>query len=140
MDLENLSDDVLHNKNIQCAKEEREALTRMLHQLKETEKRRLFSKYKCSSLFDYAVNYLKYSSDQADRRIKAMRLLKDVPEVEAKISSGALTLTNLALAQRLFVKQKKSGKTVPATEKLELLEKLENQTTRNAEKIVSHRA
>jgi len=136
MSLKNLSDESLHERNIQCAREEREVLTRMLHQLRETERRRLFSKYKCGSLFDYAVQHLKYSSDQAQRRIQAMRLLKDLPEVEAKISSGALNLTNLALAQKLFVKQKKAGKAMLAEQKVEVLTQLEHQTTREAEKIV----
>src|SRR6202042_2570874 len=102
MNLKTLSDDSLHNGNIETAREEREVLSRMLHRLRETERRRLFSKYKCSSLFDYAVKFLKYSSDQADRRIKAMRLLRDLPEVEEKINSGALNLTNMALVQTLF--------------------------------------
>ena len=136
MNLKTLSDETLHQHNIQGAREEREALTRMLHQLRETERRRLFSKYKCGSLFDYAVQYLKYSNDQANRRIQAMRLLKDLPEVEEKISSGALNLTNLALAQKLFRKQKKSGQAMLAEQKVEVLTQLENQTTREAEKIV----
>ena len=102
MDLKNLSDESLHTGNIETAKEEREVLTRMLPRLRETERRRLYSKHKCQSLFEYAVKYLKYSNDQADRRIKAMRLLQDVPEIEEKINAGALTLTNLALAQKLF--------------------------------------
>lgn len=136
MNLKTLSDEALHANNIQGAREEREALTRMLHQLRETERRRLFSKYKCKSLFDYAIDYLKYSSDQAHRRIQAMRLLKDLPEVEEKISSGALNLTNLALAQKLFVKQKKSGASLLADQKIKILSQLENQTTREAERIV----
>src|ERR1700761_4294630 len=102
MDLKTLSDDSLHEGNLHGTKEEREHLTRMLHRLRETERRRLFSKYKCKSLFDYAVNYLKYSSDQAQRRIEAMRVLKEAPEIEAKISSGALSLTNIALAKKHF--------------------------------------
>src|SRR6516165_387934 len=101
MDLKTLTDDSLHLGNIETAREEREVLTRMLHRLRETERRRLFSKYKCKSLFEYAVKYLQYSNDQADRRIKAMRLLREVPQIEEKINEGALNLTNLALAQKL---------------------------------------
>jgi len=136
MNLKILTDESLHEHNIQGAREEREVLTRMLHQLRETERRRLFSKYKCTSLFDYAVRHLKYSGDQAHRRIQAMRLLKDLPEVEAKINSGALNLTNLALAQKLFVKRKRSGKAIEPEKKIEVLSRLEHQTTREAEKIV----
>lgn len=82
------------------------------------------------------MKHLKYSNDQADRRIKAMRLLQELPEIETKITSGSLNLTNLALAQRLFLHQKKSAKVVEKETKLELLAKLEDQTTRQAEEIV----
>lgn len=136
MNLKNLTDDSLHQGNIETAKEEREVLTRILHRLRETERRRLYSKYRCQSLFEYAVQYLKYSSDQADRRIKAMRLLQDLPEIEQKISSGTLSLTNLALAQKLFNQEKKSGSIYTTAQKNEVLCRLENQTTRAAEKIV----
>ena len=74
-----------HLENLRGAKEERELLARLLYQYRETERRRLYSKYKCSSLFDYLVKYLKYSNDQADRRIKAMRLFAEVPEIEEKL-------------------------------------------------------
>src|SRR5579871_720806 len=87
----------------------RDLLTQMLHRLKETERRRLYSKFGCQSLFEYATKILMYSNDQADRRIKASRLLKDLPEIEEKISSGALTLTNLAVAQKLFHHEKKTN-------------------------------
>jgi hypothetical protein len=88
MSLHSLSDEALHSGNIQKAKEERELLTRILHQLHETERRRLFCVYKCKSLFEYAVKFMHYSNDQADRRIKAMRLLRDVPKIEEKINKA----------------------------------------------------
>ena len=109
MNLRNLTDDQLHESNLQNAKEERELLTKVLHHLRETERRRLFSKYKCGSITEYAIKHMKYSGDQADRRVKAMRLLADVPEIEEKVNSGALNLTNLAFAQRLFPKEKIAG-------------------------------
>lgn len=111
-------------------------MTRILHQLHETERRRLYSKYKCKSLFEYTVKFMKYSNDQADRRIKAMRLLRDVPKIEEKINEGALNLTNLALAQKLFILEKKSGTPMSGAQKVEVLARLENRTTREAEKIV----
>jgi hypothetical protein len=136
MHLHSLSDEALHLGNIQKAKEERELLTCILHHLHETERRRLYSAYRCKSLFDYAVKFMHYSNDQADRRIKAMRLLRDVPQIEEKINEGSLNLTNLALAQKLFTLEKKSGQPMNAGQKTELLAKLENKSTREAEKIV----
>ena len=141
MTLKNLSDDVLIERLKKLVREEREILMSVLHHLREVERRRLFSKYQCASLFAYAVAELKYSESQADRRISAMRLLRDVPQkdtpqLEAKITSGTLSLTNLVLAQTLFSKEKKAGRQMDAETKLTVLSQLENQSTRQAEKIV----
>jgi len=141
MTLKNLSDDVLIERLKKLVREEREILMSVLHHLREVERRRLFSKYQCGSLFAYAVAELKYSESQADRRISAMRLLRDVPQkdtpqLEAKITSGTLSLTNLVLAQTLFSKEKKAGRQMDAEAKLTVLSQLENQSTRQAEKIV----
>src|SRR6516225_6986034 len=136
MNLKALSDEALHNSNLKTAKTEREAITASLRHLRETERRRLFSKYKCKSIFDYATKYFGYANDAADRRIKAMRLLQDLPEIEEKINDGSLNLTNLALAQRLFNLDKKAGNTYNKEQKKEVLKKIENQPTRTAEKIV----
>ena len=94
MKLKNLSDDVLIERLKNLVQEEREILMSVLHHLREVERRRLFAKYQCASLFAYAVTELKYSESQADRRISAMRLLRDVPQkdtpqLETKIALGA---------------------------------------------------
>ena len=141
MTLKHLSDDVLIERLKKLVHEEREILMSVLHHLREVERRRLFAKYQYGSLFAYAVTELKYSESQADRRISAMRLLRDVPpqdtlQIEAKITSGRLSLTNLVLAQTLFSKEKKAGRQMTVETKLEVLSQLENQTTRQAEKIV----
>jgi 5-methylcytosine-specific restriction endonuclease McrA len=47
-----------------------------------------------------------------------------------------LNLTNLALAQKLFVLEKKSGHPMTTVQKAQVLANLENKSTREAEKIV----
>jgi hypothetical protein len=136
MKLSHLTDDGLDQK-IQClVQSEREILTEILHHLREIESRRLFSRYGFSSLFSYTVKRLGYSEDQAHRRISAMRLLKELPAIEEKISSGELTLTNLSNAQTLFRQEKKAQVARTLDEKLELLEKLTHSSTREAEKTL----
>ncbi|MCB9026576.1 MAG: hypothetical protein H6625_09690 [Bdellovibrionaceae bacterium] len=61
------------------------------------------------SLFEYTVKELKYSEGQAGRRIQAMRLLKEIPEIEKKIESVALSLTSISQAKAFFREVKKSG-------------------------------
>ncbi|MBX3021746.1 MAG: hypothetical protein KF799_08735, partial [Bdellovibrionales bacterium] len=104
MNLKNLSDQVLLEKTSELAYRERSTLIELLHHLREIERRRLFCTLKYQSLHDYMMKHLKYSDDEAVRRISAMRLLKELPaeevaRVEEKISEGELTLTNLSMAQ-----------------------------------------
>ena len=115
---------------------ERDLLIRILHHLREIEKRRLFSDLGYKSLFDYAVGELKYSEGQAGRRIQTMRLLKDLPELETKIATGALSLSNVQQAQTFFreVQAAEPRRIVTPQEKLDVLEKLENKSVRDAQK------
>lgn len=137
MNLRYLTDEALLTAANELVQREREILTSLLHHLREIERRRLYSSLKCSSLFDYLISKLGYSEDQANRRIKAMRLMRDLPAIEEKIATGALSLTNLVLAQTLFSKEKKAGKTMTTCQKTELLSQLENQPIRTAQKIVA---
>ncbi len=74
-------------KTLMLVKEEREILTQLLHHLREVDRRRLFSGLKLKSLKEYVVKVLGYTSDEADRRIQAMKLMKAVPEVESKMTT-----------------------------------------------------
>lgn len=135
--LNHLSDDVLLRRTEELVRSEREVLIEVLHHLREIDRRKLFSDLKCTSLFDYAVKKLHYSEDQACRRIAAMRLMKEIPEVTEKISSGSLTLSNIGRAQALFKNEMKIGiKPLDRERKIEILNGLENQTRRAAEKLI----
>ena len=135
MTLKNLSDKDLLIATKNAVRRERETTTEVLRHLQEMERRRLFADLGFSSLFAYAIKELQYSEDEALRRISAMRLLKELPEIEEKIKGGSLTLTNLAKAQTYFRHEKKSGP-LSTAEKRELLEKLENNSSRETEKIL----
>ena len=135
MNLKNLSDKDLLAAVKNAVRSERETTMEVLRHLQELERRRLFADLGFSSLFVYAVKELKYSEDEALRRISAMRLMKELPEIAEKIKACSLTLTNLAKAQTYFRHKKKSAR-VSTEEKLELLEKLENKSSRETEKIL----
>jgi len=72
---------------------ERQLLTEVLHHLREVEIRHLYLERGYSSLWAFATEELGYSESAAQRRIQAMRLLKEIPEVEEKIESGRLSLS-----------------------------------------------
>lgn len=139
MDLKNCSDANLIAKTETLVREEREILTAILHHLREIDRRRLFAALGYKSLFDFAVRRLNYSEDQAYRRIAAMRLLKEIPEVECRINSGELSLTHIGLAQSFF-RQEGKAKEFTKSEKLELLTEIGGKSVREAEKITVAKA
>src|SRR4051794_9171041 len=118
MNLKHLTDQALNDSTKTHAHNEREQMRIVLHHLREVERRRLFSDLKYRSLFEYAVKELKYSHDQAGRRISAMRLLKELPQVEEQMTSGTLTLTNLSMAANFFAQEQKLNNTLTSEQKL----------------------
>jgi len=130
-----MTDQELHQKLTELVREERRVLAQILTHLKEVERRKLYCDFKRGSLFDYAVHELGYSEDQAQRRIEAMRLLKDLPEIQPAIEEGRLTLTNLGQAKRLF-----RHKPHTREEKLAFITKIEHKTKREAERLIATQA
>ncbi|MCM2350753.1 MAG: HNH endonuclease [Bacteriovoracaceae bacterium] len=130
MNLRHLTDKVLLLDTKHLVAREREITLKLLHHLKEIERRRLFSDLGYGSLFEYIVKELGYSEPAASRRLHATRLLKDLPHIEKKIADGSLSLTNLSLAGQLF----KNEDIQDPQEKKEILEKIENTTKRECEK------
>jgi 5-methylcytosine-specific restriction endonuclease McrA len=136
MNLEKITDQSLHQQLKDFVRQERVLVSKVLEHLCEVERRRLYGDFKRTSLFDYAVKELGYSEDQAHRRIQAMRLIKELPEVKEKLNSGALSLTNAAKAQGLFRRSQQSSKvaTLNKETKLAVLESIEHKSTRDAER------
>jgi len=132
MSLRAVTDDNLVAELDRLVHVERHDLTVILRHLDEIDRRRLYSTLGYGSLYAYATKRLAYSEDQAHRRISAMRLVRELPEVEKKISSGALNLTKLGLAKTAFRRLDAISE-----QKAEILSKLENKSTREAEAILA---
>lgn len=74
--------------------------------------------------------------EQAYRRIAAMRTLKDIPELEHKISSGEITLSHIGLAHSLFRQEKKIQKVeMTSVQKITVINAISNKSVRDAKKI-----
>ena len=107
--LKALSNQDLLSQTKSLVQKEREAHIQVLRHLREIEARKLYFSQGFSSLFDYAVRELGYSEGAAFRRIKAMRLCRDLPEAEERLQSGRLSLSSASQLQNFFEKQKKTG-------------------------------
>lgn len=136
MNLKNITDHTLIQNTESLVRKERELLTEVLYHLKEIDRRRLFSSLKYKSLYEFTVKHLGYPEDQAYRRIAAMKLLNEVPEIEEKINLGEITLTHISLAQTLFRQEKKiTSKEFSPKQKLDVISQIANKSVREAEKI-----
>ena len=132
--IKNFSDQdlILNLKNL--IQQERSLLTEILLHLREVEERRIFLTLGFSSLYEYVTQELGYNEAQAYRRIQAMRVLREVPEIEEKIDQGKLTLTQITQAQEYFRSEKKKGVPLSQEEKQEVLNEIETKSTRETEK------
>jgi hypothetical protein len=146
MNLSSLSDQVLLERTSGLVKEERRVTLPVLWHLREIERRRLFAERGFDSLFTFCTRGLGYSEGAASRRILAMRLLKDCPELEEKILDGRVSLSVAAQIQRVAKKA-----VIPRGEQKEasgfeesnltdwkssLVNRVEGMSARDAEKVL----
>lgn len=103
-----LSDAELESRVRRLAGEERRLAIEVIAHLEELERRKLYLKLGYSSLFEWCTYELKYSAAAAQRRIDAMRLSREIPEVCEAVAEGRLNLSSVAQAQKFFRHEKKT--------------------------------
>lgn len=131
--LRKLSSDKLMLKTKSLVRNETEITLQILFHLQEIERRRLHFERGYQSLHEFCVRYLGYSDGSAGRRIRAARLLREVPELEGKIESGAMNLSTIAQAQSFFRSEEAREVIYSKEQKLEILGGLENKSAREVE-------
>ena len=108
--LNRMSNDQLLLQTKSLIQKERQINIQVLQHLQEIEKRKLYLDRGFPSLFEYAIKELGYSHSAAYRRIKAMRLCRDIPQATSKIKTGSLNLTTASQLQTFFEKKKRKDK------------------------------
>ncbi len=142
MNLTHLSDLELWNGTKELVSKEREMTTHFLWHLKEMENRKLYRERGFSNLFAYCVEGLGYTPGSATRRIKSMKLLKNLPElvqkkVEEALNTGKVSLSNVSSLQHFFEKEKKfCDKEYTQTEKIDLLDKIEGKSQDQCQRLL----
>ncbi len=132
MELRHLVDEVLLHDTKTLVGHEREIMSHVLHHLREIERRKLYADLGHSSMFAYCTIDLKYSSDQAQRRICASRLLAVLPEIEKSLDDGSLNLTTLGMANNYFNQHH-----LLLEDQKNVLEIIANKSKRQVEKILA---
>lgn len=136
MNLKHLSDDRLLLATQEAAQQERLATTLLLHHLCEIQRRRLFARFACASLFEYCVKHLQMSESQAARRVNAARALAEFPEIENSLHSGELSLTAVSQAQSFFNKEAQGKTPIAKCQKREIFDKIVGKSTRETERVL----
>jgi 5-methylcytosine-specific restriction endonuclease McrA len=134
--LKSLSNEVLLQITHTLVAEERTLTTKILWHLHEIQRRRLYAEKGYGSLFEYAVQSLGYSEAAAGRRIAAMRLLVEVPEIEPALQKGDMNLSTLSTIQHFFQRKEEP---VSREEKRELVFALQGKSRRECEKELAAR-
>ncbi|MBX3018105.1 MAG: HNH endonuclease [Bdellovibrionaceae bacterium] len=132
-----LSNEKLVSLTFDLFKTERLGQVSILEHLREIDSRRLYLERGYPNLFEMCVQEFRCSSGGAQRRIHAMRLMREVPEVAPKIETGELNLSVLAHAQRFFRAEKREHREYTPAEKYELLSGFVGKSTREVERILS---
>ena len=105
----------LHETLIRLSSEERRITLEVIRHLREVDSRKLYAARGHSSLFEYVTRELGYSEGSAQRRIQAMRAVRELPELAPKLESGELKVTQVAQIQTVLRKT-----TLSAPEKQEI--------------------
>lgn len=116
---------------------ERQLTLKVIDLLKKVDDRKLYLALGFGSLLEFCVQELKYSESAAYRRISAMRLVREMPELEEKIEMGRLSLAVVAqAATHMKCKEKLNQSKLAVAEKKEILLQVEGLSHREAEKVL----
>ena len=129
-EVKKLSNQQLLSQTKFLVQKERNTHIQVLHHLEEIDSRKLYLELGFSSLFDYAVKELGYSEGAAYRRIKAMKLCRDLPDTENRLQSGKLSLSSASQLQAFFEKQAKKIKTEQSKKEIKLSHQTEVQRSK----------
>ena len=140
MNCKTLSDSNLLQELHNQVRTERESGIAVLHCLREIEIRQLHLKRGFGSLHEFLVTKLRYSDGAAHRRLNAMRLMRDLPQVEAKLSEGVVNLSTVSQLQDFIRAEVRREGPVTSAQKLELLESISGKSSRETQALLAERS
>jgi hypothetical protein len=118
-------------------KQERKITKEILELINLAEARQLYLERGFGSLFEWLTQHFGYSESAAQRRIQAARLIKASPEITAKIIEGTVNLSTLSKTQSIIRQHERiTGEKLSSHQKIEVVEKIENQTFAEVEKTL----
>jgi 5-methylcytosine-specific restriction endonuclease McrA len=103
------------------------ATIKMLHFINDLERRKAFLELGYSSVFDFCVRRIKYSSSQAGRRIQAARCCRRYPEFFAYLRNREVCIMTLAMIEQIINDDNKD----------EIVKRVRGASRREVERLIS---
>src|SRR5262245_25793202 len=98
--LSHLTDSAVLEGLVRVSCDSRRALAQLLCHLAEVDHRKLYLAKGYSSLFTYVVEFLRFSENEAQKRIVAARAAREYPVIFELVAQGELHLTAVSLVAR----------------------------------------
>jgi 5-methylcytosine-specific restriction endonuclease McrA len=138
MDFKNKTDSDLISEFKDLVAKERQLQTRILQYLRIIENKKIYLALGFSSLFVFLTEEIGYSETTAYRRIQAMRLIQEMPEVEQKLETGKISLSVASQFHGFLKKENQKRKLnqrpkLSLQEKSDLLSKIEGTSAKKCE-------
>jgi hypothetical protein len=132
-----MTNDEIETRLHSFVSDERKLTAEILDLINQADQRKIYLTRGYGSLFDWLTQSYNYSEAAAQRRIQAARLLRSVPDISRKVSTGEVNLTTLAKAQSAIRYQEKtSGLLLTHAAKAQVIEKIENKSGRETERAL----
>ncbi len=112
---------LIHNKIKALVITERATLVQILENLQVVYDTRLYAKMGYQSIIKYLICEHGYSESAAYRRMQALKLVKEIPEVKNLVKKGNLHLSGITTLQVMMKNQDKDSK-------LAIINKIQNKT------------
>jgi hypothetical protein len=122
--MKNLTQAELLEKTKNLVAQERRITLELIEHLREVDRRLLHAELGYGSLFEFCTKELGLSEGSAQRRIQAMRLVRDVPEARESLESGRLSLSNAAKVQTVAQAARRLGTPIDKREAVRQVEHL----------------
>jgi hypothetical protein len=126
----------IHNQTLALVKQERLLTGLIIANLQKIQDQNLHLKMGYSTLFEYCTKALGYAEPCAYRRISAIKVARQIPEVTAQLDAGTLSLTSVAMAQSFFASANKNNSPLPTETKKQILKSLEFCSKRESEEVL----
>ncbi|MGE3756925.1 MAG: hypothetical protein AB7H97_04175, partial [Pseudobdellovibrionaceae bacterium] len=89
----NIRDKQIHERAMEAAKSYKRSELELIEILEQVDRYRIYYQHKCNSLFSYATEVLKLSSEVAYIFIGVARKTREVPELKEEIRNGSITVS-----------------------------------------------